>query len=68
MPLPRQEPVFASVYSSSAPQYVMCFNQVNRSVVAVTTRGVFQLTSRLRRQWSDLCVKTIAIVSLNCVF
>lgn len=23
-----QEPVFASVYSNSTPQYVMCFNQV----------------------------------------
>lgn len=28
MPLLCQEPVFASVYSSSTPQYVMCFNQV----------------------------------------
>ncbi|XP_039973219.1 supervillin isoform X2 [Xiphias gladius] len=28
------EPVFASVYSSSTPQYIMCFNQTNQSFEA----------------------------------
>ncbi|KAM3863947.1 supervillin [Diretmus argenteus] len=52
------EPVFASVYSSSTPQYIMCFNQTNQSFEAQEVSSPTQ--SQSQPQWRQKVMQSSA--------